>query len=166
MRTLDILPQRADDALRAETRVKVYHRKLGAYSYAALGRMASKAIDTCKWFPSVAECLEILRKHPTEDECRLIRSKARALSDREHQARHDEAMGALKLGQMDQAQIDALSDRLKQCAETLGYLFRWPDQTYTARLPIGPDAGEEELAARREETRRWQDAWDAHRRTL
>ena len=85
MRSLDILPRRADDRTRAELRVKLYQRKLGVFPYHVLGQMVSKALDTCKFFPTISECLAMLP--PTDSDCASIRARAKSVAEIEHQHR-------------------------------------------------------------------------------
>lgn len=163
LRLMDILPRRADDDVRGALRQRIYFRKLSGYSYEALMRMVSKAIDTLDWFPSVAQCLALLDAQPsTPDQCRAISAKARILTERELQARQDEALQALKMGQMDNARIAQLDKRTAHIAHTLGYVWHWPDGSYTARLL--PDPSDEAASnAAREHAQQWKRAWDEHR---
>lgn len=162
MRTLDILPQRDDDRVRAEIKVKVYRRKLAQYPYHALGRMASRAIDQCKWFPTVSECLSFLSDYPTMDQCRAMREKARNVLRNERQRRMEDAMTRLEQRELDEADIARLPDEWKRIGETRGYLWRWPDGRFTVRKDT-TGMSEEEREAVREENAAMFAQWDAMR---
>lgn len=131
MRSLDILPRRADDRTRAELRVKLYQRKLGVFPYHVLGQMVSKALDTCKFFPTISECLAMLP--PTDSDCASIRARAKSVAEIEHQHRLDDALAMMAKRELTDWDIEQLPERWKRIGEAKGYLWAWPDGRYTVR---------------------------------
>jgi hypothetical protein len=114
-----VLPKRNVDDLTGSAMLKVYHRMLGHMPRAAIAFLAEHAIATCKWFPTIAECNEILAnwKRPADP-----RQGAREQIAEEMQARLDRDIAALKAGHVTQADVDAWPPRWRQIGITQGYL--------------------------------------------
>lgn len=134
MRSLSILPRKADDELTGELRVHLYRRMLGTYPTAVISFLCEEVLRRCKWFPSIAECIEIIADFPgglTD----LAKGKAIAAARIrfETQARFEEAMAKLKARAMPQADIDAMPLFWRQAGETSGFLKVEPDGRYVAR---------------------------------
>lgn len=55
-----MLPKRAGDDLGGELMAKGYHRMLGHLSPVEMGWLTEMVLDECKWFPTVAECKEMM----------------------------------------------------------------------------------------------------------
>lgn len=55
-----MLPSRAGDDLSGELRAKGYHRMLGHLTPTEMGWLTEMVLDECKWFPTVAECKEMM----------------------------------------------------------------------------------------------------------
>lgn len=136
---LAILPKRGSDAIAAALLCETYARKLRGYPKAQIDFLADRAMDQCKWFPTIAECIEIMGAWKRDDE--FVRRKARAQSAVvwEKQARFDELMARLARGECDQGEIDGLSDACKRIGEERGYLRRDGDG-YVVRTPDAPVA--------------------------
>ena len=58
-----MLPKRQGDELGGALLVKGYHRMLGHLSEAEMGWLTEMVLDECKWFPTVAECKEMMGRH-------------------------------------------------------------------------------------------------------
>lgn len=57
---LAVLPRRQTDDVSGELFVSAYKHKLGHLPVEAINYIADKALGQCKWFPTIAECLELL----------------------------------------------------------------------------------------------------------
>ena len=134
MRTLRLLPGRGDDEVSGGLRLNLYRRHFGHLSREALAYLTDRATLTCRWFPTPAECVDILKGwERSDDPARAIR-RAKALSRHERQARFEEAMSDLRFGRATQEQVDAMPDRWKDIGVTRGHL--WPE-TFKLR-PVRP----------------------------
>lgn len=127
------LPRRAVDDLAGELMVAAYRRMLGHHTEAAINFMTEEVHRTCRWFPTIAECLEILGRWRRNDEAMIRRNRAGSLVRREVQARYDEAMARLAARELMQDEIDALPEGWKRQAAERCYLWRHPDGTFTVR---------------------------------
>lgn len=76
---LAVLPKRHLDAVSGELLVAAYRESLGRYPAQAIDFLRKQAIDECKWFPTVAECHEILTKWRRRDEFTERRSLATSI---------------------------------------------------------------------------------------
>jgi hypothetical protein len=118
------LPRRASDEVSGELMLKVYQGRLGGYSRQAMTYLFNHAIDTCRWFPTVAECLEILSRWERSDEHSRRRDLARRAVANEKETRLREALMTLAAREMPQEQIDCLPEYWRKIAEERGYLKR------------------------------------------
>lgn len=57
---LSVLPRRNADDVSGELFVGAYQRKLGHLPDDAISFIADRAMEQCRWFPTIAECLELL----------------------------------------------------------------------------------------------------------
>lgn len=130
---MDILPRRNDDTLTGRARIALMRRHLGGFSSEAISYLAQTATARCHWFPTPAECLEILRDWPNRDRDGALRQKARHLIQRELNHRMDETVARLAERALDQNEIDALPEMPKRIASEKGYLWAWPDGRFTVR---------------------------------
>lgn len=133
MRSLAILPKRADSETSGELRTALYQRMLGHLSHDAISFLTENALATCQWFPTIAECNTIVARWQRNDAAVQRRARAEGRARAERQARFDEAMDALAGRTLDQLAIDALPERWKAIAAERCYLWRHPDGTYTVR---------------------------------
>lgn len=136
MRALGMLPRRADDDLKGELKLAMYHRKLGQYPAAAISHLVSEALGRCDWFPSIAECLRIIEGWQGCGVGERRREKAAWLVQRELNARLDEMIARLAKRDLSQAEIDALPESAKLVAAEKCYLWAWPDGRFTVRPDI------------------------------
>lgn len=114
-----VLPKRNMDDATGSTVFSVYYRMIGHMPRPAIAFLAEQAIATCKWFPTVAECKEILARWKAPPSPQPAAHKA--MID-ELQARLDRDMDALRAGTVTQATIDAWPLRWRQVGWTKGYL--------------------------------------------
>lgn len=139
MRSLSIMPRKADDHVTAVLRDELYARKLAQHPRDALSFMVSEALDTCDWFPTIKQCTEILARWSRNDEALAVQREAELRGRRERQLRHDETMDALSRGDLDQDEIDAMSRRTKLIAAEHCYLWHDGDGGFRSRV-IKPSA--------------------------
>jgi hypothetical protein len=136
IRSLAILPRQAEDEVTGPLKHKLYQAKLGGYSNDALSYLASKALEQCKWFPTIAECLQILAGFPNREIALERKNKAAWLVQRELNARLDEMVARLAKRDLTQDEIDALPEAAKLVAAEKCYLWAWPDGRFTVRDDI------------------------------
>lgn len=140
LRVMDAaLPRRHQGEVSGELLAKTYHRMLGHLSREAISFIAEESIATCKWFPTVAECLEISRRfaqpsHPFK----AVREMARGLIVREKERRFKDVREAAEAGDLSDEQIAALPDRWKGMLTEEGLLWALRDGTHTRR-PLTPE---------------------------
>lgn len=80
---LAVLPKRHLDEVSGELLVAAYRESLGRYPAQAIDYLRRQAVDKCKWFPTVAECHEIIEGWRRRDE--FTERKAQAASIRSRQ---------------------------------------------------------------------------------
>lgn len=149
MKAMDILPRRQDDQLGGKMRFSLYKRHLEGYSNEALSYLAEKATAGCHFYPSIAECLDILKAWPNRNRDAERQEKAGHLYQRELNARMDEALGKMAERSLPQSEVDTLPEYWKRIAVEKGYLRKLRDGSYH----VWPDTmgmAEEELTAHRE----------------
>lgn len=147
---IDILPRRQDDQLTGKAKFALYRRILGGFSNEAISYLAEQATSKCHWFPTPAECLEILRSWPNRQREGENRDKARHLIQREMNARMDEAVEALGTRKVPQEAIDAMPTAWKRRAAEKCFLWAWPDGRFTVRRDLSamtPEAADAEREA-------------------
>lgn len=148
LRSMAILPGRKEDEISGKLRHKLYSAKLQSFSNEALSYLVSKVLDQCQWFPSIAECLAILRTWPSREVAEQRQSKANVLFQAEMQTRLNEALQQLSTRSLDQAAIDAMPVKTKRIAAEKGYLWAWPDGRFTVRVDILALSPEQQEAER------------------
>ncbi len=123
MRSLSLLPSRADDETKGELRLAIYQRMLGNYPNGAISYLVETALAELNWFPSPKQCLDILRgwNAPITEE-RRSRDLAANLIAREKRMRFEEAMEALERRELTGEALDALPQRWKLIAVERGFL--------------------------------------------
>lgn len=140
MRSLSILPSRADDEVTGKLRLGIYHRMMGHYPRAAIAHMVEAAMAKYDWFPTPKQCLDILADWRDHDAIVHKHRSAMAASAvrQERQARLDEIMGALDRRALGQAAIDALPIQMRVIGAERGFLRLHDDGVYRARpVPHG-----------------------------
>lgn len=133
MRSLSILPRKGDDEVTGKLRHGLYLRKLGGFSDEAIGHLCSKALETCKFFPTISECLAILKGWDNRHLSITAREKARVAVRNERQFRMEETMTALCRGDLDGDQIAALPEGIRRIALTRALIWDDGDGKYRPR---------------------------------
>ncbi len=133
MRSLAILPRRADDGAKGELRAAVYQRMLGHYPRQALGFMVETALVELEWFPSVKQCLDILGRWERRDDAVRAQREAGNAARAEGRARFRDTMAALECRELDQAAIDAMPQRMREIGAERGFLRLHEDGVYRPR---------------------------------
>ena len=57
-----MLPKKAGDELAGELLARGYYRMLGHLSENEMALLSEAVLDRCRWFPTVAECNDIMRE--------------------------------------------------------------------------------------------------------
>lgn len=142
MRSLSILPSRADDEDTGKLRLGIYHRMMGHYPREAIAYMAEAVMAKYDWFPTPRQCLEILAEWRDRDavEHKHRTTMAASAVRQERQARLSDIMDALDRRSLDQAAIDALPSRVREIGAERGFLRLHDDGVYRARpVPVPTD---------------------------
>jgi len=124
MAMLDILPRRRADELAGSVMLAAYRRKLGSLPNQQMTFIVDEALGRCKWFPTIAELLEISAEWRRDDEAVRAKGRAEVALRNDRQARYDAAMAALRRGELDAAAIAALPLPWAESAARLGWLVR------------------------------------------
>lgn len=132
LRSLSILPRRADDDCTGEHRAKLYARMLGHLPAEAISFLARTALEHCQWFPSIAECLEIVARWQRNDDAVRARRYAAVRAASEHEARFRELKIAILKGEVTEADLAALPERTLRMLDEIG-LIRMDGESATLR---------------------------------
>lgn len=125
-----VLPRRQADDISGRLMVAVYWKKLGSYPKEAIDFLSNHAIENLRWFPTIAECIDILKLYQFTDG-RYETAKAVLMHDR--QLQFENTLGSIRDGKLPQDKIDTLPDYTKRVAETRGYLRRLDDGSLVIR---------------------------------
>lgn len=87
---LAVLPKQNTDEIGGELFVEAYRRQLGHLPNDAISHLADQATRECRWFPTIAECLELVRSWRRSDQAAQRLMQARSLVSREKSARYTE----------------------------------------------------------------------------
>lgn len=127
------LPSQHRSDISLEVQAEAYWRVLGEFPLAAIKHLEVQALKRCQWFPTIAECLAILREFPTRNPLAVKRDAVLRRISQEHTTRFDDAMSCLAGEDAPQEWIDALPETWKRIAETRMLLWLHPDGRYTLR---------------------------------
>lgn len=127
------LPSQHRSDISLEVQAEAYWRMLGTYPAEAVQFLEREALKRCKFFPTIAECLAILREFPTRNPLAAKRDFVLRRISAEHASRFDDAMARLAGGEAPQEWIDALPETWKRIAETRMLLWEHPDGSFTIR---------------------------------
>lgn len=116
------LPRQATNGVNGKLRLKAYQRKLSHLPAGSISHLADQALERCRWFPTIAECLEIAAEWRRDDDAVQAKAKAQAMARRERETRMDEAMSALQRGELDDDAVNGWGDWWKQIAQTRGLI--------------------------------------------
>lgn len=141
---LAVLPRQAADEISGELFVAAYQRKLGHYPEAAINFLADRAMEQCRWFPTIAECLEILTGWTRYDEHTRRRADAIRIAGAERRQREDEqrewrwaSMKALS-----QSDVDGMTDQVRRIGLACGALVE-VGGVVTPAPEVGPFADDD-----------------------
>lgn len=149
MAMLAVLPRQGKDAATGAMMVKQYVLKLGKHPKGAIDHLWSASIDKLRWFPTVAECNEIIGEWVSRaQELKHAKSIAESKIAREKDFRFRDALDKLRAREADQADVDAYPERWKAYAAEQGFLWKLRDGSYLIR-PETMDMTPEELEAHR-----------------
>lgn len=122
MRTLSTLPRRAEDETTAKIRLGLFQRHFGHLSREALAHLTERATATCAFFPTPKECFDILLGWQRSDDAHRAHGRAETLARREREARFDDLCARFRAGQVEQPEVDALSERWQRILVERGFL--------------------------------------------
>lgn len=71
-----MLPRKATDELSGQLLARGYYRMLGHLSEREMGWLSEMVLERCKWFPTVAECREIMAEQSYGNKFYLARRDA------------------------------------------------------------------------------------------
>ena len=132
---LATLSKRNSDDLSGDLLLAAYRRMLGHHPREAIDYLCVEVLARCKWFPTIAECSEIIVGWKRKDNRPVAAARAR----HERQARLEGVMAALERGELTGEQIGAMPERFLQIALTRGLVWFDPDGTYRPRPLRRPD---------------------------
>jgi hypothetical protein len=131
------LPRRSSDEASGKLMLAAYRRKLGHMPKEQIDFVCNAILERCRWFPTIAECLEIAGEWSRPDA--RERARARVIADREYQARMEDAHRSLAAGQIEQSDVDAWPERWRQIAAAQGLLHDDPDKLWLIRRRALPE---------------------------
>jgi hypothetical protein len=122
---LAALPRRQADDISGELFVAAYERQLGHMSKPQAEYMMDKALRTCRWFPTIAECLELAGDWTRRDAAVIRREKARAIYREEMHQRDRDLRGWSEASSMlmTQKQVDQMPPELQRIGIKCGALY-------------------------------------------
>lgn len=130
------LPSRNRSEIDQAVLTEAYVQSLGRFPQSAIVYLQTAALERCRWFPTIAECMDILGEVDTRHHLVGKREWVRARVSREKQVRFDRMMDALQARELEQAEIDALPEAVKRIAVERGYL-RFDDGSFVVRHEAG-----------------------------
>ncbi len=137
MQTIGILqsclPSQNRDMISLEIQTEAYWQMLGGNTVEAIKFLEREALKRCKFFPTIAECLAILREFPTRHPLAAKRDAVLRRISQEHTTRFDEMMARLATRDVDQDEIEAMPETWKRIAETRSLIWMNDDGTCTQR---------------------------------
>lgn len=124
---LAVLPRRQADDLSGELFVAAYERQLAHYPDDAITFLCDEAVRTCRWFPTVSECLEILARWKRRDAAVKRQAEAERLARQERFARRTEPPARGVVPKLTQADCENISPLLRRIGLEAGYLIENED---------------------------------------
>jgi len=122
---LAVLPKQNTDELGGELFVEAYKRQIGHYPNEAISYLADRATACCRWFPTIAECLEILSVWKRSDEATRRQTQARFLLSRERNLRWIGDCEPIELAPpITQAEVDRMTPEMIKIGLGCGALER------------------------------------------
>ena len=130
------LPSRNRSEIDQAVLTEAYLQALRRFPQSAIAHLQTAALERCRWFPTIAECMDILGEADTRHHLVGKREWVRSRVSREKQIRFDGMMFALQAREMEQADINALPLAVKRIAVERGYL-RVVDGEFVVRHESG-----------------------------
>jgi len=126
---LACMPKRNLDDVSGELFIGAYRRQLGRFPNDAISFLTDKATATLKWFPTIADCLEILQEWRRRDVHTERRLLAQRIGSKEGDARRRDKylISEIRGIEMTQADVDSMPDYLVGLGITSGFLIRDAD---------------------------------------
>lgn len=125
-----VLPKQSKDELAGKLFVAAYQRILQTYPKDAISFLAEQSMTRCRWFPTIAECLEILQEWRRNDVETRKRSRILQAIRHEQEARRSEAYAAKRvIRPMTADEVAALSEPMVALGLSCGALKRLDDGT-------------------------------------
>ena len=121
---LAALPRRQSDDVSGELFVEAYERQLRHLAKPQIEYLLDQSLSRCRWFPTIAECNEIVGEWRREDEQVQRRLEAANMARRERYARSTEfAHGERNPSEpLTQDEIDAMSPDMQRIGLACGAL--------------------------------------------
>lgn len=85
-----VLPKQSKDELDGKLFVAAYRRILQEYSRDAISYLTEEAMRNCRWFPTIAECLQILESYRRDDDDTRFKAAIHARINQENRHRWEE----------------------------------------------------------------------------
>ena len=122
---LAALPRRQADDISGELFVAAYERQLGHISRPQAEYLLDKALRTCRWFPTIAECHELLGGWRRSDEHTRRQVKAQNMMAAEERARANDRYDWSEKSSMimSQKQVDDMPEALHRIGLKCGALY-------------------------------------------
>lgn len=124
-----VLPKQSKDELDGKLFVAAYKRILQNHSRDAISYLTEEAMSTCRWFPTIAECLNILEGYQRNDDDTRFRAAVNSrLVQERHQRWEDERKAraerppVIVRNQLTQDDVDQLPSYLVKLGLSLGTL--------------------------------------------
>lgn len=125
-----VLPKQSKDELAGKLFVAAYQRILQSYPKDAISYLTEQAMNRCRWFPTIAECIDILQEWRRMDDHTRKRSYIRQAIYREQEARRLEASQKNRLTRaMTAEEVAALPEPMVALGISCGALKRLDDGT-------------------------------------
>jgi hypothetical protein len=113
---LAVLPRQNSDEITGELFVEAYTRQLGNWPQSAISYLVDQATRQCRWFPTIAECLDILSGWRRHDADTMRKARASQLHSQEMAARRPPPPALDKAWQPTLDEIEAIK---RQAADSL-----------------------------------------------
>lgn len=142
MRLLDaVLPKRSSDDVSGKLMAAAYRRMLGDQPEAAISFLAERAMKTCKWMPTIAECFEILGEWQRNDEHVQAQNLAvnAIMIERRHRELENNRKAGAQAPEITQEDVDNMSPDLIRLGLSCGALIKNEDGS----VSVAPKKDEE-----------------------
>jgi hypothetical protein len=129
-----VLPKQSKDMVSGKLFVMGYQRVLQGYPKDAIAYLAEQSMRRCRWFPTIAECIDIIDEWRRDDADVRQRQKAQQIANRERKRRQEiESMAKRQpLPEITPEQIEEMSPNMIEIGIKCGALMRLDDGTVIA----------------------------------